>query len=1475
MRIAIYHKLLVASLLIIGAFLSAVPITVEAAPFNRANWGVAGSDVECDPPSITAGQNGSRRCWPADAEGGRNSQQNWTERCETRDGRYTCYIEDDRSDGPKLQSLRYSPDENISWDPVGRTFNRNGTQENLVEDNLVGQTVQAGAEFLSRIVDGLLELVANLANILLWLVLMIMRGILGIIGLLVDYVTVEFVIEMGKYITAPESTAIRSAWTMFRDLANIGIIGGLIATAIGTIVGSGSYNASKLLARLILSALLVNFSYFIAGFVIDTSNFIARAAYENIIYQEGCEEHGECGIAARFQRTMNGGGAGNSTLEEGSFAVQVPEETEEAGGGDPRTGTSRFVFNIMSIIFIGMTMMVFFSIISFLIARFVALIFILVTSPIGIAGVAVPILKSYSDEWWKALWSQTMFAPIFFLLVGVALNIFDQLEDTIRAGDTGFLGATMNGVEGMLGTVALFIVGIGLMMTSLNVAKKMAESSERFKQLYDGAKKYITDPLGGFAMRTGLGLPAYFLGQRYPEIAARIRDGAIGNSLRRIPFVGGGLAIGLKKTVSAVNKTPVIGNIGRAMANALDRNLQKGLDKTADQKFFGQEGYASIHKAKKAREIELDLKKKDNDNKDELTGRNSDLDVAAQKKRLKDADKEQARLEALEAKGKLDQKGRDRLAELRAGKDSRKEKLDKIADYQKLRKEFGDDARRNKLGSVVAEGEKVNALRKKRDELRAQGKDLSEEDRAALEKLERLEELKNEFKFKGAVGRDRRAKARFDQELAQGKIKSINEKERYAQLDGKKGSLSQDQQNRLEELEREKHADPARFKAEGKEDELKNLKALRTLTKDEETTLQKALKKNPSDRTAAERDIVAKAQTHLTELEGEVLDEYASRQRGLNAKDTTSLRNLRVRREDAKRGGKPLTKEEAAELVRLEKLDVPPEKRLKENADEHMADFRARQLARGSMGRATEKKDGKWVAEQEFGYEDRLNSSETVDMRRAKADLNAIMAEFSPDFFAKEYDKDPKSIRKYASMLSAQEWLKIAEDKNIREDVRNEMWKARRGEWAQKVVTLQDMLTSGRYTEDSPEYQEQRLNLFNWQQKNFPNGELIKILQSNAVLATNANGEEIRGKDLIREGYRDTLLNSVSSTAFAELQSSGVLGTNAKREAAKAKRKAVDDIRDLEVAFHQVAGLDGDNDWVTNEAGTVNYDGGMRAQKAAQALLKRSEEAIKNYEDTPDRGGVSDDTYIQAVNNRRLAKMLLTPPDKGVFANAINKRKADDATRGIDAVKEDIAKRMLGYVDATGAPAMTVDQNGNKVPVEQDPAALQRTIQQITERNVDSYQKVQALKNLEERRAEEKLRQQNDPTYTDPELDALGDDDLRFALDAKAANEKASLDWFEGKNLDEAKAILNKRNWWSSATARGMTLEKLYAVVGQDGSEIGRLSENILMFGSDELIEQCMTNPQLKDVFRSPPKERQREINLARVSQNREPLKFI
>ena len=58
---------------------------------------------------------------------------------------------------------------------------------------------------------------------------------------------------------------------------------------------------------------------------------------------------------------------------------------------------------------------VFLSAIALLIGRFVSLIFILITSPIGIAGTAIPGIAKYAKEWWSILFAQAFFAPVYFL----------------------------------------------------------------------------------------------------------------------------------------------------------------------------------------------------------------------------------------------------------------------------------------------------------------------------------------------------------------------------------------------------------------------------------------------------------------------------------------------------------------------------------------------------------------------------------------------------------------------------------------------------------------------------------------------------------------------------------------------------------------------------------------------------------------------------------------------------------------------------------------------------------------------------------------------------------------------------------------------------------------------------------------------------------------------------------------------------
>lgn len=62
------------------------------------------------------------------------------------------------------------------------------------------------------------------------------------------------------------------AWTLVRDLANMGFVIALVAIGLGTALRIGEYQAQKTLPWLIVMALLINFTPVICGVIIDASN---------------------------------------------------------------------------------------------------------------------------------------------------------------------------------------------------------------------------------------------------------------------------------------------------------------------------------------------------------------------------------------------------------------------------------------------------------------------------------------------------------------------------------------------------------------------------------------------------------------------------------------------------------------------------------------------------------------------------------------------------------------------------------------------------------------------------------------------------------------------------------------------------------------------------------------------------------------------------------------------------------------------------------------------------------------------------------------------------------------------------------------------------------------------------------------------------------------------------------------------------
>lgn len=418
---------------------------------------------------------------------------------------------------------------------------------------------------------------------------------LMLFGLLFNFVVDQLVVNMGHFITSSSSSGIQTAWRIVRDLANIGIIGGLIATAIGTILQIANYSANKFLARLIIAALLVNFSYFFAGAIIDSSNYLATQFYTNLI----CGSAAECSnttIAGTFQDIVNIQ-AVQSLQNTGS---QVAQSVQTNSPGLMANGALKDLLSyVLFLVMILVTIFVFFSAIVLLLGRFVSLVFILITSPIGIAASAIPGVQKYAREWWDILFSQAFFAPIYFLMLGFSFTILREFSNTNAFSS---IDANNPGAADM-GTILNFIVATTFMILSLRLARQMSKEGEKYLgDFYKGAGKltnnYLTQSL---ATET--------LGRISGEAGLYYRD----KIAPRLSIFG-----------RPIHKIPVLATI--------DRKLQKGLDSGGGLKFGGKESYLDTKGARTVRRTELTnkaevLRKEEERNKAEAEERARKADV--------------------------------------------------------------------------------------------------------------------------------------------------------------------------------------------------------------------------------------------------------------------------------------------------------------------------------------------------------------------------------------------------------------------------------------------------------------------------------------------------------------------------------------------------------------------------------------------------------------------------------------------------------------------------------------------------------------------------------------------------------------------------------------------------------------------------------------------------------------------------------
>lgn len=329
--------------------------------------------------------------------------------------------------------------------------------------------IQKAASAVVNASAGLFEIVAEpLLKAISLFILTFAGWILGVVGVFFNWMVIRTVFQFGTYFGTSESMLI--AWGVIRDIANIGLLFGFIFMGVLLILNveggghghGGGISARKAIPRLIIFAVLLNFSLFASQAVVDVSNaFSAQFAglagmqCDSSNKELSTDECANEGIAGKVMQMAGIGTIWNNDVNETGVVL---------------LGLAVFV-TITAIVLLAAGIM--------LIIRVVVLTLLMITSPIGFAGMVIPGLGGLAKQWWHMLLSQSFFAPVMLLLMFISLKMAEGLNPNGTSLAAAFTGGNA-GNAGNMAVLVVFAIVIGLMLASLMAASKMGAMGAKF-----------------------------------------------------------------------------------------------------------------------------------------------------------------------------------------------------------------------------------------------------------------------------------------------------------------------------------------------------------------------------------------------------------------------------------------------------------------------------------------------------------------------------------------------------------------------------------------------------------------------------------------------------------------------------------------------------------------------------------------------------------------------------------------------------------------------------------------------------------------------------------------------------------------------------------------------------------------------------------------------------------------------------------
>lgn len=331
---------------------------------------------------------------------------------------------------------------------------------------------------------------------------------------------------VGTYNGFATQPQVVQAWGTVRDLANMFFILVLLLMAFGTILQVQGYGYRQLLSRLLIMAILINFSKSIVALLIDFSQIVTLTFLAPVIDTLS----GSLVVALGLTNIMKLAESSSTSVTGVSFLMAMI-----LGG----------IMMIITTVIMGVILIMF-------LMRVITLWILIVLAPVAFLAHTFPQTDRYYKDWENELSKNLTLGPALAFFIWLALSIvgqgnisdsFGSVADIDSSGGVGSVKTDDASLQGIFTEVSTtsnmlnFVIAISLLMAGLKFASQSGAAGASFagkasSNLQKWGSKAARMPLVGTSGEGGLkGVGSRMVGTAGIGLAA-----TVGN----VPLIGGG-----------------------------------------------------------------------------------------------------------------------------------------------------------------------------------------------------------------------------------------------------------------------------------------------------------------------------------------------------------------------------------------------------------------------------------------------------------------------------------------------------------------------------------------------------------------------------------------------------------------------------------------------------------------------------------------------------------------------------------------------------------------------------------------------------------------------------------------------------------------------------------------------------------------------------------------------------------------------